>query len=96
MKQYKVIKYKNTYKLIDILPIEMDISFRGESNEIHVTKDKKVYLVHHYEVVDDWYADIGYVTHFEKSKEYLGRLVFESDNIEEAALKFAELGGKYE
>ena len=92
--QYIIVKYKNNYRLLDRCAIEMNVSLRGENEHITITKDNKVYSESSYEVVDDWYADTGYITHFEKDKTYIGVLVFGSDNIEEVALKFAELKGE--
>lgn len=89
MKQYLLIKFRKNYILIDTLPIEMNISFRGEGCRFHITKSNKVYRVDSYEIVDDWYADTGYLTHFEDSKHYIGRLIMQSDNIEEIALEYA-------
>ena len=91
VKQYKIVKYKNMYKLIDTLAIELGNWGHSDSDRIHITKSDKVYIIHSYEVVDDWFADIGHITHFEESKTYLGKLIFESEDIEEVALKFAEL-----
>ena len=91
MKQYLLIKFRKNYSLIDTLPIEMNISFRGEGCRFHITKSNKVYRIDSYEFIDDWYADTGYLTHFEKDKTYIGTFIFGSDNIEEVALKFAEL-----
>lgn len=87
--QYLLVKFKNTYSLIDTLPIEMGISFLREDCHFHITKSNKVYKIYSYEIVDDWYADTGYITHFEDSRVYIGKLIMKSDNIEEIALEYA-------
>ena len=89
--QYLIVKKKNKYFLIDTLPIELGISEHGTNITIKNTGDNKLYFIHEYEEVDDWYADTGYITHFEKYREYVGKIVFESDDIEEIALKYAEV-----
>ena len=88
--QYLIVKKRNKYALIDTLPIELDVNSRGESTHVKITGDNKVYLIHSYEVVDDWYADTGYITHYEKHKEYVGKLIYASNDIEKAALMFAD------
>lgn len=94
--QYFLVKKRNVYRLIDTLPIELGVSWSGEDTTAKKTNDNKLYFIHSYEVVDDWYADIGYISHFEKHREYVGKIVFESDNIEEIALKYAEVkNGSY-
>ena len=89
MQQYLLVKFKNTYSLIDTLPIETNIYFRGEGCRFHITKSNKVYRIDFFEVVDSWCADTGYITHFEDSKHYIGKLIMQSDNIEEIALEYA-------
>ena len=89
--QYFLVKKRNVYRLIDTLPIELSISYRGEDITVKKTNDNKLYFIHSYEEIDDWYADTGYITHFEKYKEYVGKIIFESDDIEEIALKYAEV-----
>ena len=91
MKQYLITKFRKDYKLIDTLAIEFRNWGHSDSDHVHVTKSDKVYIIHSYEEVDDWFADTGYITHFEESKTYIGKLIFESEDIEEVALKFAEL-----
>lgn len=91
MQQYLIVRKYRKYSLIDTLPIEMDISFRGEYSRIKIGRDNKVYRISKVEVVDDWFADIGHVTHYETHKHYLGTLIEQSDDIENIALTFAEL-----
>lgn len=87
--QYFIVKKKNKYFLIDTLPIELGISEYGQNTSIKITGDSKLYLIHEYEVVDDWYADIGAISHYEKHKQYVGKIVYASDDIEQVSLEYA-------
>lgn len=87
MRQYVIVKKNNKYQLLDIFFEEMkDLNIRFRK-----TKDNKLYTKVIYEVLDDWYADIGEITYEEHEVNYIGKIVFQSDDIEEAALVYAQL-----
>lgn len=93
--QYLIIKKRNKYFLIDTLQIIVENGYSGTTQDIRISdKNKRVYWVVSFEVEDDWYADTGAITHYEKVEHYMGTLVYSSDNIEEAAIKFNELINK--
>lgn len=87
MKKYLIVKKKNRYYIYDTYSDDFlynDIQFK-------VYKDEKVYKFRKYEVVDDYFFDIGAITHTETEKWYCGLLVFESNDIEETAREFCHL-----
>ena len=85
--KYIIVKKKKHYHIIDTFFKEVtDLNTR-----ITVYKNNKVYETYYYDEVDDWFADIGAITHTEKIKIYLGKLIFESDDIEETAREFVRL-----
>lgn len=69
-KNYIITKFKGKYRLYDVLAIEMEDfmnSYNGH-HKIVIDKQQKVYHKYEYEEVDDWYADIGAITHTENAK----------------------------
>ena len=88
-------KKRNKYSLFDTLQLMFENMHSSCMQDIRVSnKTKRVYSVISFEVKDDWYADTGAITHYEKVEHYMGTLVYSSDNIEEAAIKFNELINK--
>lgn len=88
MKRYLIVRHKNCYFIYDTF----NYFFENHNDiQIKVYKDKKVYEVRKYEVVDDYFFDIGAITHTEIEKWYCGTLVFESDDLEATAREFCHL-----
>lgn len=90
MKRYIIFKKSGKHRLIDrSYIIECRLEDLNCSHKIKINKNNQVY---HYwwksEVLYDIYR---LFPHCEKGKEYLGKLIYESDDIEEIALKFSEL-----
>ena len=44
-------------------------------------RNKVLYCKHSYEELDDWYADIGAVTHWESYRQRLGKVKYASNNM---------------
>lgn len=91
--RFIIYKYKGEYHLIDMF----DFWFGDEfDSDIDVQKGGKLYLIRSYEVFDDWYCDIGAVTHTERDRTYLGKTVccFGMSNVKEAKAKYFELTGE--
>lgn len=88
--RYIIVKRKKHYYLYDTWPCDLLDLLDGDSKFI-VYKDNKVYNYYSYKEIVDYYCDIGAIYHHEKGRVYLGKLVFESNNIEEIAKKYAEL-----
>lgn len=87
--KYLITKYKNNYNIIDILNTEFDNTINTPNScYIKITNDKKVYIIHEYEVIDDYYLDIGAISHYEKEKIYMGKIIYESNDIIDIALKY--------
>lgn len=88
MKRYLIVKYKKNYFIYDTYD-----SFFENNNDIQIKvyKNKNVYRIYKYEVVDDYFCDIGAITHTEVEKWYSGILVFESDNLLETAMEYCRL-----
>ena len=89
---YLIVKKKNKYFLLDILSFELGSCTNSNCSVIRINeKTNKVCEIYSYEVIDDYFCDIGAVTHYERGRNYLGKLIYSSDNIEEIAIKFNEL-----
>lgn len=93
MKQYVIVKKNNRYHLRDIFFEELNESYGANNVSFRKTKDNKLYIKVTREVLDEWYADIGKITHQEHDNIYIGKIVFESGDIEEVALEYARLVG---
>lgn len=80
-----IYKYKGKFHIID----EFD-------SDIDIQKGGKLYLIRSDEVVDDWFCDIGAITHIENSRTYLGKVVcsFRRSHFKEAEAKYFELTGE--
>lgn len=92
MTNYIITKLKNKYHIYDVYKDEMLGAFdQNKDIRYRITKSKKVYIISSWEIIDDYYCDTGAITHYEEHKEYIGTLIFGSDNIQEIAEKYSEL-----
>lgn len=79
-KQYVVMENGTFY---DLLSEEWGSMLYGSSEQKDFfIKNKKLYCKSSYEVCDDWYADIGAITHWENNTSCLGKIKCASNNID--------------
>lgn len=87
--QYIIVKFNRKYRVYDNLRAGII-----DRDTIKIMKDNKVYLEHSYEVLDDYALDTGPITHWEKDKVYLGKLVYQTNDLIQLATKYMELEEK--
>lgn len=85
----KKSKAKRTWKryvvlesghFIDLWDEEMDSMFCNSTcQKDYFIRNKKLYCKYSYEELDDWYADIGAITHWESETRCLGKIKYASD-----------------
>ena len=81
-KRYVVVNTKKAGLIFyDIWDEEIQHYFSNTYASYSITKDKRLYVKVEYEEVDDWYADLGYITHTEKFRQYLGKVKYASNNM---------------
>ena len=89
-KRYIILKKYSKYGFLDTNCYQFDEDFEYLS----LRKNRHLILHRSITVIDDWYADIGTITHTEKEAVDLGLLFYESDNEQEAKHKYYQLSGE--
>ncbi len=89
--QYVIVKKRNKYRLMDLLSIEIDSCCDRHHDTSFQFSGDKMFCIKSSEVVDDYYCDIGAITHTEKTRFYMGKVIEMSDDIEFIAKRFCEL-----
>lgn len=76
------------YLLLENQIIDMSSTLNYEELDYYITNSGTLYQKHSFEIVDDWYADIGYITHTKHVRKKIGKVLFASDNVETIINRF--------
>lgn len=85
MKKHTQLK---RYVLVEDRIIDTETSQAYDDVEYYVSNAGNLFTKKSIRVVDDWYGDIGYVTHNEWHRNKVGKILYSSNNVETILNKF--------
>lgn len=81
-KKWKRYVVLSSGKLYDIWDQEIAAMFdTSYIKSYYITKSNRLCCKTEWDEVDDWFADIGYITHGEIARNYLGKVKYASNNM---------------